>query len=373
MDSLKNDISLISAQLRQIVDGGNTAQLNNTVLSSTANESYELRNELLSKSPYLSDSVMVTSVQAESILPSLFLKDVLVANPQSAKSDTILKSIDARISPIPSNMMEDILDGRYLLSPKEIMEASISTKASIRNKLFCEVIQYYTHDSLHASNDSVLYIFQNEDNINGEYLLASWYSRNNQYQTAENIIDSIPVKNNFSDYEQDEYLLYKQLFDINKDLIEEEKTYNELDSIQYLTLCSIATDTKHRAGCFARNILISIDSLDYHEAVLYPTFTENYKSYCPKTKPLKEKNKLEINPNPAAKYFIVEYDNDKIVPGFSSIYLYDAGGKVVSEKMLEDSCGILLFETTSLKSGIYYICTIVGNEFIDCKNVAITR
>ena len=92
-----------------------------------------------------------------------------------------------------------------------------------------------------------------------------------------------------------------------------------------------------------------------------------------KTKPLKEKNKLEINPNPAVTYFIVKYDNEKIVPGFSSIYLYDSGWKVVSEKMLEDSCGILLFETTSLKSGIYYICTIVGNEFIDCKNVAITR
>jgi hypothetical protein len=72
-------------------------------------------------------------------------------------------------------------------------------------------------------------------------------------------------------------------------------------------------------------------------------------------------------------YFIVKYDNEKIVPGFSSIYLYDSGGKVVSEKMLEDSCGILLFETTSLKPGIYYICTIVGNEFIDCKNVAITK
>jgi hypothetical protein len=104
-------------------EGGSTTFLTFEVETSTPPEAMQIRSELLEESPYLSDSVMKTSVTKEDVLDNAMIRDVLVANPHSAKSDELINMLEYRTVPMPDYMMEQILAGEDTVSEKEVLEA----------------------------------------------------------------------------------------------------------------------------------------------------------------------------------------------------------------------------------------------------------
>jgi hypothetical protein len=75
--------------LNELIDGGNTQGLEMDIDLSQQDESLELQQELLNMSPYLSDTILIKSAQKEDVLTSVLVKDIMVANPQSAKSEKV--------------------------------------------------------------------------------------------------------------------------------------------------------------------------------------------------------------------------------------------------------------------------------------------
>lgn len=68
----------------------------------------EIRQELLDASPYLSDTVMISAAEKESVLPNSIITEVLIANPQSTKSDKVLDKLDERVEPPSGNQITKI-------------------------------------------------------------------------------------------------------------------------------------------------------------------------------------------------------------------------------------------------------------------------
>ena len=81
-------------QLDEMVDGGDTESTIAEVENANQEEALLLRNSLLEKSPNLSDTVMVTTVVEEDILPEIKLTEVLSANSQSAKSKNVNNALN---------------------------------------------------------------------------------------------------------------------------------------------------------------------------------------------------------------------------------------------------------------------------------------
>ncbi len=49
--------------------------------------------ELIDKSPYLSDTVVSTAIEKEKVLPGAMIRDVMVANPHTAKNDELINKL----------------------------------------------------------------------------------------------------------------------------------------------------------------------------------------------------------------------------------------------------------------------------------------
>ena len=97
-DSLQEIISALE-------DGGNTIELNEDVEWSVPPESMEVYNELMSNSPYLTDTVIGAAIEKEDVLANAMIRDVMVANPQSSKDDELIEKLDERSNTVPEYMM----------------------------------------------------------------------------------------------------------------------------------------------------------------------------------------------------------------------------------------------------------------------------
>jgi hypothetical protein len=62
------------------------------------------------------------------------IRDVLVSNPQSAKSNEIVDMLDERIDPMPDYMMNEIMQGEDVLGAKELIEKNIAVHSTKKNR-----------------------------------------------------------------------------------------------------------------------------------------------------------------------------------------------------------------------------------------------
>ncbi|MCF8387574.1 MAG: hypothetical protein K9G47_06805, partial [Bacteroidales bacterium] len=112
-----------STLLQQLEDGGNTDELNTDVQTSWPEEAYEIYSQLMADSPYLSDTVMVSGTQKENVLSGVMVTDILSANPQAAKSDTVMDAVNNRINQLTDEQLAEINQGLYMVGAKEALQS----------------------------------------------------------------------------------------------------------------------------------------------------------------------------------------------------------------------------------------------------------
>jgi hypothetical protein len=145
-----------------LVDGGNTESLYDEVYSSASPQTMQVYNELMGKSPYLSDTVVGAAIEKEDVIPGAMLRDIMVANPHTAKSDNLLQKVDSRFDPLPDYMKAQILAGRSLVSLKEEMESNLARYHLQKSRLINGLIHHYLKADLPGGNDSVINLLQTD-------------------------------------------------------------------------------------------------------------------------------------------------------------------------------------------------------------------
>ena len=353
-----------------IIDGGNTAVLATDVQTSYPPEAWDLYISLIGKSPYLSDTVMKSAVKKENVLPPELVTDVLVANPQSAKSDKVLIEIENRTIPLTDEMKEEIMLNWYVTGAKESLESKLTAYRAERGKALNDLIRYFRNDTVDPSPaDSIIAILQQENTLPAKYTLVYEYINKGDMSEAENLMNQIPVMFALNEFEQSEYNDNLTFFSIIKQLKEQGKNLWQADSVQLLTLYNIAyNDTK--AGAFARNALICNDTLTYEEEILYPSFMKSSPVIpIPAQKPA-DKNTISVYPNPAKGYFIVRYELDNSYAD-ALIEISDMTGRQVMQFAASTARDYLVVPVKDLNSGVYIVKLILNGKTAGTKKVKI--
>lgn len=375
MAEASTNILTTQAELAEVVDGGNTEEMNTDVIMSIPDEALEIRQQLLDESPYLSDTVMKSAIYKEEVLPNAMVRDVLVANPQSAKSDDVLEALDNRWDPMPDYMMAEIMEGKDSLGAKEVLDSRLTFHKQERSNAFHTLIRNYKNDTINSwCTDSLISLLQNEEAIQEKYRLAFLYLQLHDSLQAEATLDDIPDSYELTDEQLAIHGYYLELFDLLRELEIDSLSILKPDSIQISTLQTLALNDAYLPGVFARNILLVNGLIEYQEPVVLPDplkSAEVRKDYGKmNVNPVTGASRLLIYPNPSNQYIIVEFhlDNDGME---SYIDILDASSIKVGEMQLHGSQNQVVVPVNNLKPGLYLVRLMVDQRVIESKKVAV--
>lgn len=96
MASEQSQIESVETDIETNLDGGSTTSLLNEIQNSNSSQANTLRQQLISYSPYLSDTVVALSIERENVLPNPFIRDIMLANPHSSRKEKLVNKIDKR-------------------------------------------------------------------------------------------------------------------------------------------------------------------------------------------------------------------------------------------------------------------------------------
>jgi hypothetical protein len=320
MATAEGNITSTEAILAVLVDGGDTEALNTEVETSVPPETMQVYNELMGNSPYLSDTVVSTAIEKEDVLPNAMIRDIMVANPHTAKSNELMDRLDERCNPLPEYMKAQILQGKDIVSIKEELESQLAGYKLQRYKAFNGLVRWFLNDTLNpaAASDSLLMLFQQDNAISSKYSLAMLYLNRDEFQSGMDVLNVIP--NQFG-LQGDELTAHQDMaiyYSLLMDLINEGKTILEADSLQVSQLLAMEAAQHGMAAVYARNILLALNEIEYVEPIILPDLlksSEAFEEYHEllNTEPPKQ---LEVYPNPSDDYIIFSYRNWK-----SGIYI----------------------------------------------------
>jgi hypothetical protein len=312
MKSEKAKANSVQQSLELLVDGGSTENLTQDVNTSFPPDALELRNKLMGKSPYLSDTVLESAINKENVLPNVMIRDILVANPQAAKSNEVMGAIDERFDPMPEYMKYEILQGQNILGAKELMEIEIARCQSSYSSILQSLLSIYRHDTLYQwPADSIVNLLNRVNSKETKYMLAEHYIEHNQYSEAQQLLQQIPFQFSLSVRELEENQDYETLTGILSDIHLNGLALNELYTGMITTLTELYERDNSIPGSMARNLLIAGGYLQYREPFTIGNELKSSPVYKPEDifdKPANENVKLNLFPNPAKEYIIVEYE-----------------------------------------------------------------
>jgi hypothetical protein len=366
-------LDILNTQLDVLLDGGNTETLNFEVMTSLPDEGLEIRQELLSTSPYLSDTVLKQAIYKEDVLPNTMIRDILEANPQSAKSNDILSILDSRYEPMPDYMMAQILEGKEYLGAKEILEAKIQSWQQIRAKAKADLIREFLLDTNMVSPmDSVISFLENETDLNSRYDLALAQWNNFNKEGAWVTLNSIPSQftlNEIQNIDQENNLEY---YGILQTLSDSNWQANQLDSSSVSNLFYLKESGNPRLEALARGLLVSGGFFNYIETINFPVIAKS--SNIPPGKhnenpTTNKEEKLWLFPNPAGDYVIAYYDLD-LKFKYGEIHLLDIKGNLLKSYQIRSGKDQLVFDLKAYPIGFYMITLNSRNQVIDSKKLS---
>lgn len=369
-------LALLQNTYNSLLDGGNTEDLDFEIITSMPDDALELRDQLLSDSPYLSDTILKQAIYKETVLPNAMIRDVLTSNPQSAKSGDILDVVEGRYDPMPDYMMAEIMQGLHQIGAMESLESKIGYWSNYRSQAVNKLIHEFISDTtLLNPKDSLINLLQAETSLESKYRLAFAFWEDNQSEQAQYLLADIPYNFELSTTEQEIHEKYIDYFEVLQTLKECNLNIRNLNSTNVQDLITIMNSGLPLISAYARSLLIKGRHISFMESVSYPNQIKSYPNYyylnSNKTK-FSEEDKLAVSPNPCGDFVIV-YFNTTIENHLGAIAIFDLLGKEHDRIKLNCFQNQLIVNLSNYSNGVYVVSLIVDNKLISSRKLSKAR
>lgn len=342
--------------LNQLIDGGNTTQMLNQIQQGWSQGAWDLRNDLMSQSPFVSSEVLMEVAEGNQLPHAMFL-EVCLANPDATREGEFIDFIETGISnPLPSYMIDMIVASWGNITSRTILESGLGYYGRERSVAANILLADYKGDSLDHRSE-IRYWLKRRGELSDYYALVESYIATDQYDSAHIVLTAIPDSFNTADNPylanaQTDFETYTQLRD---DLFDDGRSIMELDSLEIQTLQNLAYSSNNRAAGLADNILCFGYGICKDRTVSDSTGSTTRRAnpfMDPQEFVKSQYYRLKVYPNPASEYATFEWDLVDLEPQ-TSLVILDATGRIVRQILIDAMQGQWLWDTRTVSSGLY--------------------
>lgn len=352
----------------QLMDGGNTNVLLNEIQLNWSADANTLFNELMELSPYLSQEIL-RDVAMMDVLPSAMMLTVCMANPDATKEEEFLYFLSTEIpNPLPQYMIDLIISSwdeetarttlENMLADQNHEMAVISDKILIDtyDKLSLQIDELNPSDSINYGNQ-LTYWLNRTQNIEAKYELIENLLSSGDTESAEQIIEDIPVDFMLSDEQLTAHQTYVFFYEFRKTLIEADLSFSNLDSNQISQLVSYTVGTFSFAAGMIQNALCFYHDICRDFELEEPGNRLMNQSKAPVSVNLYHLadrfGSVIVSPNPASDNARIRY-NGLQATHQTFFIVSDLTGKEIKRVLLPDSSGEIVMDVSAFSKGIHY-------------------
>ncbi len=353
-DQLESAYTNLLYNYNTLIDGGNTNAVLNKIQSTWPQEVWKLRNELMSKSPYLTEEVLRETAK-KNILPQAMVLEICLANPDGTRNHKFIDFLASEIpNPLPEYMLALIVDNWETKSTRTLLENTLAEKGAEKDYIANMLIA-----NEQVSETSPKSFIRNwltrRGNLPDFYARAESLMDENNYSSASGILSQISTYYKLDEVQQDEFNNFTTYLNFRSSIYNSGKSIAQLSKDEIEELKAIAAANTGRSSAIAKNILCFFYGVCFDDDVK----TGGYKSRVV-GKPTvsarqiinSEYNKVNVMPNPASVYTAFSWELP-LLEGEATLTISDVSSKLIEQHTLKTRQGQWIWDTRAIKKGIY--------------------
>lgn len=350
----------VKALYDNLKDGGNTETTLSDVETAWPNDMWELRSELLGKSPHLSMDVLKAAADKTDVLPESIIFEVMAANPDELKKEELIKYLEDKENPLPAYMIDILKQVANGTTYKTVLQRQMAHYNQKKTRAAHDIVRSILNDTITDFAELRNWL----DNIGGkradEQIIASYMQEGNTVD-AMSLANMMPALYGYEDVELTEHNYYTEMLNLQITLENQGRTIFDLDSTEVNNLVLIADNSNGTAGTQAKGILefgygyhycdcINGDTSGYKSSgnINYDAFNQVFGS------------DVEVKPNPAKDWTSFNFTlPDDETEGI--IKISNVTGKIIEIFVVNGTQGQKIWDTREVKQGVYlYTFTVNG-------------
>ena len=344
------DYNSVKALFESLVDGGNTDAEIMDIELAQPDDMWALRSQLLGHSPHLSQEVLREMADRTDVFPDDVLLEILSANPDELKVDTLLLYLEQKEDPLPDYMISILYQVTNNVSYKTVLKREMAQYYAAKSQAAQEILRSLANDSIFNANEYRNWL-DNFGGIEADKKIVAGYFAENDTASAMALLNLLPDIYELEGSRLDAFNDYKDLVLMQYAWKQEGRTIFELDSSELMQLSNYAINSEGTAKAVARNIL-SYLQLDNFCNCMHLNDSSELKTYAPPNWSMFDQAfgpEISVQPNPASTWAAFNY----ILKDKGLLSINNAEGKLVHEVELQQKQGQYVWDTRSLKAGVY--------------------
>ncbi len=362
-----------SKLIRNIWKDGGQSNLDDQVETTQPWDVYVEFNNLIAKSPYLSDEVLMATIDNPAFT-SLMIKLIMVANPQASHNDAIMDAIYNRIPALPQSYIDAIEAGESSISQLELLEANVSADFHLVRSIENRIISIYRRDTVNANAyTNMLSYLTARQGLADKYQLAATYLSHKDYTNMQNVLSAIPSSFSLSTQESAAYQNNLTTFAIAREIKQNDKHMGDLSQSQISSLQSIINQAAADHSMALALLLWNNPDYELNELILHKPSSSARMAKADDTKRPEMTSVFSIFPNPAKDYFTFQYNSDLEQMQDLMVIITDMQGKTIRQIKLDNNNIDELIDAKGLSAGLYSVSLYSGNTILEVKQLNIIK
>ncbi len=338
----------------QLLDGGNTDAVVQQIISTWPQDAWQLREDLLAASPFLSIEVLRRLVE-EAILPEAMVAEICIANPEATQRDGFLAWMQEESGhPLPTYMAELIVASWEERTYRFTLEEDMATHHAEMTQAANAMVQILQGDTVGEPVDSLRAVWGRIRTPAARYAEVLLLLQQDNYVDATTMSEAIATEYVLrSAWQQAEQARMVDFVGFLGAIHGDGRNAAQLTTSEQLALEGIIADAHDRPASWAQNLLCffyqrcraPLSGADgaTHRAML----SSEGSRQAPKPA-------LLLRPNPATTWVAIDHHLSGAVKN-ASLVIRDITGRVVERLVVRSAEAQTIWDVRNVQQGTYTV------------------